>query len=141
TDDIEVDRFDLPVGGTLVLFTDGIDEARDANGAFFDPALALSGDLPADPEALLDTLLAAVSRHTGGTLQDDAAVLAVTLGPRPRTAPGPRRVKVPRAGIRQARSGPSVSASPRAVPRSRRRPSSPVPAITSPTATTLATWW
>ncbi|MFC8984250.1 PP2C family protein-serine/threonine phosphatase [Streptomyces sp. NPDC057115] len=87
TDDIEVDRFDLPVGGTLVLFTDGIDEARDANGAFFDPALALSGDLPADPEAILDTLLAAVSRHTGGTLQDDAAVFAVTLGAG-RPAPG-----------------------------------------------------
>lgn len=87
TDDFPVDRFDLPVGGTLVLFTDGIDEARDANGAFFEPVPALPGDLPPDPEAILDTLLAAVFRHTGGTLQDDAALFAVTLGA-DRPAPG-----------------------------------------------------
>ncbi|WP_432055945.1 PP2C family protein-serine/threonine phosphatase [Streptomyces sp. bgisy022] len=75
-----VDRFPLPPGATLVLFTDGIDEARDAHGAFFDPRRALSRRLPPDPDAILDTLLAEVTRHTGGTLEDDAALFAVTLG-------------------------------------------------------------
>ncbi|WP_243762216.1 PP2C family protein-serine/threonine phosphatase [Streptomyces sp. Tu 3180] len=78
-DDVPVDRFDLPVGATLVLFTDGINEARDADGVFFDPAVVLSRPFPPDPDAVLDALLAAVLRHTGGKLQDDAALLAVTL--------------------------------------------------------------
>ncbi|MET9152529.1 PP2C family protein-serine/threonine phosphatase [Streptomyces griseoflavus] len=77
-DDSPVDVFDLPLGATLVLFTDGIDEARDEEGVFFDPVPALSRPFPGDPETVLDTLLTAVLRHTGGRLQDDAALLAVT---------------------------------------------------------------
>ncbi|MCC3650251.1 serine/threonine-protein phosphatase [Streptomyces sp. S07_1.15] len=77
-DDVPVDRFDLPAGATLVLFTDGVDEARDADGAFFDPVPVLSRPFPPDPGAVLDALLAALFRHTGGNLQDDAALLAVT---------------------------------------------------------------
>ncbi|CAM5717513.1 PP2C family protein-serine/threonine phosphatase [Streptomyces hirsutus] len=47
------------------------------------------------PDAVLDTVLDAVLRHTGGTLQDDAALFAVTLDadtavPAPDAAPGPR---------------------------------------------------
>ncbi|MFI8305360.1 PP2C family protein-serine/threonine phosphatase [Streptomyces sp. NPDC085927] len=80
-DEVPVDRFDLPVGATLVLFTDGIDEARDTDGVFFDPVPVLSRHFPPDPEVVLDTVLSAVSRHTGGALQDDAALFAVTLGP------------------------------------------------------------
>ncbi|MEW2321429.1 SpoIIE family protein phosphatase [Streptomyces griseoincarnatus] len=39
---VPVDRYDLPPGATLVLFTDGIIEARDRTGAFFDPAPPLT---------------------------------------------------------------------------------------------------
>ncbi|MFD6322990.1 PP2C family protein-serine/threonine phosphatase [Streptomyces sp. NPDC058442] len=78
-DEIPVDLFDLPVGATLVLYTDGINEARDADGVFFDPVVALSRHFPPDPDAVLDAVLSAVTRHTGGNLQDDAALLAVTL--------------------------------------------------------------
>ncbi|WP_043493962.1 PP2C family protein-serine/threonine phosphatase [Streptomyces viridosporus] len=77
--DVPVERFDLPVGATLVLFTDGIDEARDRHGVFFDPVPVLSQPLPPDPDTVLDVLLTAVFRHTGGRLQDDAALLALTL--------------------------------------------------------------
>ncbi|WP_405900326.1 serine/threonine-protein phosphatase [Streptomyces sp. NBC_00727] len=77
-DGVPVDRFELPVGATLVLFTDGIDEARDTEGTFFGPVPVLSRPLPSDPETVLDTLLTAVLRHTGGKLQDDAALVAVT---------------------------------------------------------------
>ncbi|PWI11681.1 serine/threonine-protein phosphatase [Streptomyces sp. NWU339] len=78
-DEVPVDLFDLPVGATLVLYTDGINEARDADGVFFDPVPALSRHFPPDPDAVLDAVLSAVSRHTGGNLQDDAALFAVTL--------------------------------------------------------------
>ncbi|MGW3678662.1 PP2C family protein-serine/threonine phosphatase [Streptomyces prasinus] len=78
-DEVPVERFDLPAGATLLLFTDGIDEARDRDDVFFDPVPVLSRHLPPDPEVVLDTVLSAVSRHTGGELQDDAALFAVTL--------------------------------------------------------------
>lgn len=94
-DEVPVDRFELPAGATLVLYTDGINEARDADGAFFDLVPTLSRPFPPDPDAVLDTVLDAVLRHTGGTLQDDAALFAVTLDadtavPAPDAAPGPR---------------------------------------------------
>lgn len=78
-DTIPVDRFELPVGATLVLYTDGINEARDADGVFFDLVPVLSQRFPSDPDAVLDAVLDAVFRHTGGALQDDAALFAVTL--------------------------------------------------------------
>ncbi|CAL9333652.1 PP2C family protein-serine/threonine phosphatase [Streptomyces sp. enrichment culture] len=103
SDDVPVDRFQLPPGATLVLFTDGIDEARDAHGAFFDPRRALSRPLPSDPDTILDTLLTAVSRHTGGTLTDDAALFAVTLGAdRPPGGTGERHPE-PARGARRNR--------------------------------------
>ncbi|WP_244177023.1 PP2C family protein-serine/threonine phosphatase [Streptomyces albus] len=97
-DDVPVDRFELPAGATLVLFTDGIDEARDANGVFFDPVPVLARRFPPDPDAVLDALLTAVVRHTGGTLQDDAALLAVTPDGGSVTAAGRRRDVVTNPG-------------------------------------------
>ncbi|WP_051044455.1 PP2C family protein-serine/threonine phosphatase [Streptomyces viridosporus] len=78
--DVPVDEFAWPPGATLVMFTDGIIEARDRNGVFFDPVPPLTVPLPADPGAVLDTMLAALSRHTE-ELEDDAAALAVTHVP------------------------------------------------------------
>lgn len=78
--EVPVDRFEWPPGATLVMFTDGITEARDRNGVFFDPVPPLTGPLPPDPGAVLDTMLAALFRHTD-ELEDDAAALAVTHVP------------------------------------------------------------
>ncbi|MEQ8145839.1 PP2C family protein-serine/threonine phosphatase [Streptomyces sp. OP7] len=77
---VPVDRCELPPGATLVMFTDGIIEARDRDGVFFDPVPPLTGPLPANPGAVLDTMLTALFRHTED-LEDDAAALAVTRLP------------------------------------------------------------
>ncbi|MGW3495665.1 PP2C family protein-serine/threonine phosphatase [Streptomyces sp. NPDC001020] len=78
--DVPVDEFEWPPGATLVMFTDGIIEARDRNGTFFDPVPPLTGPLPPNPGVVLDTMLAALFRHTED-LEDDAAALAITHVP------------------------------------------------------------
>ncbi|MEV6251537.1 PP2C family protein-serine/threonine phosphatase [Streptomyces sp. NPDC051742] len=88
-------------GETLVLHTDGAEEARDHRGRFFalDTALAgMSGEVPA---ALVRRVHAALLHHTGGRLTDDVALLAVRND----------RVRVPaqpaEPGLRRSRPAPS----------------------------------
>ncbi|MGW5095817.1 PP2C family protein-serine/threonine phosphatase [Streptomyces nodosus] len=78
---VPVDRYTLPHDATLVLFTDGLVEARDRHGALYDPVPFLSRPLSTDPGAILDALLADLTRHTEGPLDDDAALMAVTRLP------------------------------------------------------------
>ncbi|MER8103580.1 PP2C family protein-serine/threonine phosphatase [Kitasatospora sp. NPDC094016] len=69
----------FPPGCTLLLVTDGVTEARDAAGEFYDPLLALGPLGPFDgPREAVDALVADVERWTGGPRDDDMAVLAVT---------------------------------------------------------------
>lgn len=68
----------FPPGPTLLLYTDGLTEARNRAGDFYDPAAGLTGrDVPG-PDALLDTLLTEANRHARGRIDDDMALLAVT---------------------------------------------------------------
>ncbi|WP_424858288.1 PP2C family protein-serine/threonine phosphatase [Streptomyces sp. SAI-170] len=67
----------LPGGATLLLFTDGLSEARDARGVFYGPEARLAGRTFRGPGQLLRTLAEEVRRHTGGALADDMALLAV----------------------------------------------------------------
>ncbi|MEV5849230.1 PP2C family protein-serine/threonine phosphatase [Streptomyces sp. NPDC051985] len=67
----------FPGGATLLLYTDGLSEARDAHGRFYDPERRLAGRTFAAPGALLARLAAEVRRHTGGGMTDDMALLAV----------------------------------------------------------------
>ncbi|WP_371495170.1 serine/threonine-protein phosphatase [Kitasatospora sp. NBC_00374] len=73
--------FDFPVGGTVLLYTDGVIEARNAVGEFY----PLTERLPAwpahDPEELLRLLCQDLARHTGGRLGDDAAMVAIVRLP------------------------------------------------------------
>ncbi|GHE52090.1 membrane protein [Streptomyces longispororuber] len=74
------DETDFPPGSTLLLYTDGVSEARDEHGAFYDPALRLGGRIfsGADaPDALVSTLVAEVLDHTADGATDDMALLAV----------------------------------------------------------------
>jgi serine phosphatase RsbU (regulator of sigma subunit) len=69
----------FPPGCTLLLVTDGVTEARNAAGEFYDPVLGLAPLGPfAGPREALDALVADVTRWTGGPRDDDMAVFAVT---------------------------------------------------------------
>lgn len=78
TEGVPVDAYELPRGASLVLYTDGVIEARSPDGAFYDPLPRLSQPVPLEPGALLDVIVADLAAHTGTHLTDDAAMLAVT---------------------------------------------------------------
>jgi serine phosphatase RsbU (regulator of sigma subunit) len=86
------DPHPLPPGATLLLYTDGLSEARDAGGVFYDPGERLAGRLFPGPEELLDVLVDDVRRHTRGGATDDMALLAVS---RPTEGQPDRRRIVP----------------------------------------------
>nr|WP_229880498.1 PP2C family protein-serine/threonine phosphatase [Streptomyces viridiviolaceus] len=67
----------FPGGSTLLLYTDGLTEARDAHGEFYEPRTRLAGRVFRHPVELLDTLAEDVRRHSGGGMADDMALLAV----------------------------------------------------------------
>jgi serine phosphatase RsbU (regulator of sigma subunit) len=66
-------------GSTLLIYTDGVTEAR-TDGELFGEA-RVRGVLEAggEPEEIVTRLLEAVRRYTDGSLRDDVAVLAVRL--------------------------------------------------------------
>ncbi|MFC6063342.1 PP2C family protein-serine/threonine phosphatase [Streptomyces ochraceiscleroticus] len=81
-----VETYAFPPGAMLLCFTDGVTEARDRAGAFYDPADRVPGMLrdylrqtghPAEPAAVLDFLARDVSRHSASAPQDDQALLAL----------------------------------------------------------------
>ncbi|WP_245687530.1 PP2C family protein-serine/threonine phosphatase [Streptacidiphilus griseoplanus] len=85
--------FPFAPGETLLLYTDGVVEARGRDGVFY----PLADRLPhrCDHHSLrrlISHILNDLAAHTGGALDDDAALLAVRrpLPGRPRTHPGAR---------------------------------------------------
>ncbi|WP_420718055.1 PP2C family protein-serine/threonine phosphatase [Streptomyces sp. H34-S4] len=85
-------EWSFPEGATLLLYTDGLTEARDGTGAFYDPAARLRGRVFPGPDELLSALAGDVRRHTGGAATDDMALLAVA---RPGAGQPDRRRTVP----------------------------------------------
>ncbi|MEU6476499.1 PP2C family protein-serine/threonine phosphatase [Streptomyces sp. NPDC047017] len=77
-EEADADVFPLSHGASLLLVTDGVTEARDRDGVFYDPCRRLApGDHP-NPRRLVDALVRDVFRWTGGRNQDDMAILALT---------------------------------------------------------------
>ncbi|WP_314173472.1 PP2C family protein-serine/threonine phosphatase [Streptomyces winkii] len=72
-----VDGFELEAGDLLLLYTDGITEARDRSGRFYPLAERIEGWTVSGPDALLQRLAHDLRHHVGGPLNDDAAVIAV----------------------------------------------------------------
>jgi len=90
----------LAAGERLLLFTDGLSEARDRSGCFFDVDAAAATLLGGDLDRALDRLLACVDEHTGHRLNDDLALLVIEHLPEPA---GPEPVQAPPV-VRQERS-------------------------------------
>ncbi|MET7527863.1 PP2C family protein-serine/threonine phosphatase [Streptomyces sp900116325] len=73
------DVVSLPTGALLLMVTDGVTEARNREGVFYDPCMSrLVGLCFENPESLVRALIADVHRWTNGGQQDDMAILAVT---------------------------------------------------------------
>ncbi|MFF3562393.1 PP2C family protein-serine/threonine phosphatase [Streptomyces sp. NPDC002574] len=64
-------------GDLMLLYTDGVAEARDAANRFYPLTARVSALRTEDPEALLEDLLADVRTYVGSDLEDDAALLAI----------------------------------------------------------------
>ncbi|MDN3023584.1 PP2C family protein-serine/threonine phosphatase [Streptomyces sp. S.PB5] len=77
-----VRRVPLAAAETLLLTTDGVTEARDAEGLFYPLAAEVTDAVAADPRTaeprrLVDLVRDGTLRHCGGRLADDTTVFAV----------------------------------------------------------------
>ncbi|MFE7046308.1 PP2C family protein-serine/threonine phosphatase [Streptomyces atratus] len=75
------ERLDFPPGATLLAFTDGVTEARDASGAFYPLDARLGHWAGRGPREVLDALHADLESFSGGVRRDDIAVLALRRAP------------------------------------------------------------
>ncbi len=71
------DPFTFEPGDILLLYTDGVIEARSPGGAFYPLIERIASFQIANPDALLQRLHRDLVAHVGGPLADDAALLAI----------------------------------------------------------------
>ncbi|MCX4429125.1 PP2C family protein-serine/threonine phosphatase [Streptomyces mirabilis] len=71
------DPFTFETGDILLLYTDGVIEARSAAGTFYPLAERVAGFPASSPDTLLRCLYRDLLTHTGEQITDDAAVLAI----------------------------------------------------------------
>lgn len=72
-----VETFRLRPGDRLLIYTDGVIEARDAQRRFYPLAERLAGWRGERPDAVLELLRRDLLAHAGGHLDDDAAMVLV----------------------------------------------------------------
>ncbi|MGW7692671.1 PP2C family protein-serine/threonine phosphatase [Streptomyces asiaticus] len=73
------DTFPFHRGDYLLLVTDGVTEARDRQGTYYEPRTRLADRDFRSASEVVDTLVADVTDWTGGRRHDDMAILALTL--------------------------------------------------------------
>ncbi|MFC9245875.1 PP2C family protein-serine/threonine phosphatase [Streptomyces sp. NPDC057136] len=78
-----IDTFTFEVGDLLLLYTDGVIEARDSTGAFYALTERITGWTENNPHAFLNRLRHDLLDHVGGRLGDDAAMIAIERLPTP----------------------------------------------------------
>ncbi|MEV0404331.1 PP2C family protein-serine/threonine phosphatase [Actinoallomurus sp. NPDC050550] len=95
-EDHRPETFPFEPGDIMLLYTDGIIEARDGAGRFYPLAERLPAWADEDADTLIRLLHDDLLRHVGGRLDDDAAAIAIQrlptgpAGPPRRRAPGGR---------------------------------------------------
>ncbi|MGW2837990.1 PP2C family protein-serine/threonine phosphatase [Streptomyces sp. NPDC001493] len=72
-----VDSFPFEPGSLLLLYTDGVTEARDATGTFYPLAERITGWAERDADAFLGRLRRDLMDWVGGQLGDDAAMIVL----------------------------------------------------------------
>ena len=77
----QVTAFAFDPGDLLLLYTDGISEARDEHGDFYPLPARLALFDASDPARLLAAVTADLDAFVGGPLTDDAAMIAVARDP------------------------------------------------------------
>ncbi|WP_229375352.1 PP2C family protein-serine/threonine phosphatase [Streptomyces spirodelae] len=80
--DYRTDTFPLGDNDLLLLYTDGVVEARDAAGVFYPLVERLTAWAGDDAETLVRRLKHDLLAHSGGSLGDDAAIVALQRTPR-----------------------------------------------------------
>ncbi|MCL2733803.1 MAG: serine/threonine-protein phosphatase [Actinomycetia bacterium] len=73
----DIDTYAMEAGDILLLYTDGVTEARDAEGVFYPLAERLPTWSAEPPETLLHHLREDLMRHSASSLADDVALVAV----------------------------------------------------------------
>ncbi|MEU5659035.1 PP2C family protein-serine/threonine phosphatase [Streptomyces sp. NPDC047737] len=84
------ERIAFPDGAALMVYTDGVTEARDATGAFYPFDERLGTWSGREPPLILDALLADLEDFSGGVRRDDVAVLVLSR-PQESGSPSPLR--------------------------------------------------
>ncbi|MFI1258263.1 PP2C family protein-serine/threonine phosphatase [Streptomyces netropsis] len=80
-DDYVSEPFGYHNGDLILIYTDGVIEARDGEGAFYPLAERLAGYKVTGPQQLIDHIHADLLAHTGGALGDDVALVAIQRCP------------------------------------------------------------
>ncbi|MGI5490294.1 PP2C family protein-serine/threonine phosphatase [Microtetraspora malaysiensis] len=73
----QVDTFDFKAGDVLLLYTDGVIEARNSQGDFYPLAERAAAWAGKRPQVLLERLRTDLLAYAGGYLGDDAAMIAI----------------------------------------------------------------
>jgi serine phosphatase RsbU (regulator of sigma subunit) len=76
-----LDLWAFQPGETLLLYTDGVIEARDADGRFYPLAERIAQWAEAAPEVLMHHIRRDLLAFCGGRLDDDAALVALHRAP------------------------------------------------------------
>lgn len=72
-----VESFPFEPGDLLLLYTDGVTEARDSAGTFYPLAERITGWTENDPDAFLGRFRRDLLHHVDGHLDDDAAMIVI----------------------------------------------------------------